>query len=122
MVAPRGTANTIPFSCYNTSIERGIAQLGIVAGNASDVALGQIWGNTQVIADTCYATQNETGRLIGTAFVARDMMCIVDALGEDGMLRYWGKQSFPVLEHPKLNSHRILIRHHLGINRRRHVP
>lgn len=95
--APRGTANTIPFSCYNTSIERSIAQLGIVAGNASDVALGQIWANTQVIADTCYAMQKETGGLIGTAFVARDMMCIVDALREDGMLRYWGEYRFSCL-------------------------
>ncbi|KAK4100362.1 alpha/beta-hydrolase [Parathielavia hyrcaniae] len=88
--APRGTSNTIPFSCYDTSVERSIAQLGIVAGNASDVALGQLWANRQIAAETCYARQNETGGLIGTAFVARDMMCIVDALGEDGMLRYWG--------------------------------
>lgn len=27
---------------------------------------------------------------MGTAFVARDMMQIVDALKEDGLLRYWG--------------------------------
>ncbi|KAM7200718.1 TAP-like domain containing protein [Naviculisporaceae sp. PSN 640] len=27
---------------------------------------------------------------VGTTFVARDMMQIVDALGEDGLLRYWG--------------------------------
>lgn len=33
---------------------------------------------------------NVTGELIGTAFVARDMVEIIDALGEDGLLRYWG--------------------------------
>jgi hypothetical protein len=43
------------------------------------------------MADTCAAAQNETGTLLGTAFVARDMMRIVDALGEDGLLRFWGK-------------------------------
>lgn len=44
------------------------------------------------MADTCYGAQNKTGSLIGTAFVARDMMRIVDALGDgDGMLRYWGE-------------------------------
>lgn len=26
-----------------------------------------------------------------TAFTARDMLQIVDALGEDGLLRYWGE-------------------------------
>ena len=33
---------------------------------------------------------NNTGSLIGTGFVARDMMQIVEALNEDGLLRYWG--------------------------------
>lgn len=32
---------------------------------------------------------------MGTAFVVRDMMRIVDALGEDGMLRYWGVLTRP---------------------------
>jgi hypothetical protein len=44
-----------------------------------------------VFADTCYAANSNTGSLIGTAFTARDMMQIVDALGGDGLLRYWGK-------------------------------
>ncbi|KAM7195852.1 TAP-like domain containing protein [Rhypophila sp. PSN 637] len=30
------------------------------------------------------------GEYVGTTFVARDMTQIVDALGEDGLLRYWG--------------------------------
>ncbi len=41
-------------------------------------------------AEACYSTMNATGELIGTAFVARDMVEIIDALGEDGLLRYWG--------------------------------
>ena len=34
---------------------------------------------------------NDTERFLGTAIVARDMLNTVDALHEDGMLRYWGK-------------------------------
>jgi hypothetical protein len=30
------------------------------------------------------------GSLLGTAFVARDLIQVVDGLEEDGMLRYWG--------------------------------
>ena len=33
---------------------------------------------------------SDTGKFIGTAFVARDMLRITDALGGDGQLRYWG--------------------------------
>lgn len=61
-----------------------------VAGKASDVALGLVWAKASLLSARCTAVQNKTGRLIGTAFVARDMMRVVDALGEDGMLRYWG--------------------------------
>lgn len=43
---------------------------------------------------------NERGGLIGTAFVARDLMSVVDALGEDGMLRFWGERWWPVFPNP----------------------
>lgn len=33
---------------------------------------------------------NATGEFIGTAFVARDMLRIIDAIDGDGQLRYWG--------------------------------
>ena len=43
-------------------------------------------------AQTCAnATYNAAGQLIGTAFVARDVLSIVNALGEDGLIRYVGK-------------------------------
>lgn len=38
----------------------------------------------------------QASTLVGTAFVARDLMSIVNALGEDGMIRYWG-QSYGTL-------------------------
>jgi pimeloyl-ACP methyl ester carboxylesterase len=48
------------------------------------------WQSAGEIADFCATQASDTDSLIGTAFVARDMMQIVDALGEDGMLRYYG--------------------------------
>lgn len=62
-----------------------------LVGNASDVVVGDTWAKSVLYANTCAAVQNKTGNLIGTAFVARDMMQIVDALQEDGLLRYWGE-------------------------------
>jgi len=47
----------------------------------------------ETFANQCFYNAGTTGALISTAFVARDMMQIVDALGEDGLLRYWGKFS-----------------------------
>ncbi|KAM5350785.1 hypothetical protein ACJ41O_007290 [Fusarium nematophilum] len=48
------------------------------------------WENITALADACYESQQEYGRYISTAFTARDMMQIVDALDEDGKLQYWG--------------------------------
>jgi hypothetical protein len=63
----------------------------LILGNSSDVALGRLWTRGVINANLCLRKANETGRLIGTAFVARDLISVVDALDEDGMLRYWGK-------------------------------
>lgn len=34
------------------------------------------------------------GELVGTAYVARDLLMLINALGEDGLLRYWGEILF----------------------------
>lgn len=57
---------------------------------ASDTALGYIWGAKQIQGARCLLEAPETGELIGTAFVARDIMQVVDALEEDGMVRFLG--------------------------------
>lgn len=88
----RGTGNTLPFSCYKDDEERLASHWRApVATNASDISLGQVWAEVKNKADACVHAQNETGRLIGTAFTARDIMNVVDALDEDGKLRYFGK-------------------------------
>lgn len=93
---PRGTGNTIPFQCNLT------AQLGtittpqkrdvgtLLSTNLTEVFLNGGWEAAGQLADYCSSEANETATLIGTAFVARDMIEIVDALGEDGLLRYYG--------------------------------
>ncbi|KAF2165669.1 hypothetical protein M409DRAFT_23959 [Zasmidium cellare ATCC 36951] len=89
---PRGTGNdSLRFTCYDTEQERVLAQLNDrPLFNSSDVAPGEAWGLGRLLANDCGKAQNQTGELVGTAFTARDMMAIVDALDEDGLLRYWG--------------------------------
>jgi hypothetical protein len=119
-----GTGNTLRFSCYNSSSDRTLGQLDwSIAGNSSDVAEGRLWGGTKILADNCYAAQNKTGNLVGTAFVARDMMKIVDALGEDGLLRYWGNIIDKAIALVHLTDYlRLLVRYYFGSNCCRHVP
>ncbi|CAG9979506.1 unnamed protein product [Clonostachys byssicola] len=86
---PRGTGKTLPFECFADNLSRAVGMPAQV-GNATDVVVGETWAKSTLYGSTCAAVQNMTGNLIGTAFVARDMMQIVDALKEDGLLRYWG--------------------------------
>ncbi|KAF2145297.1 uncharacterized protein K452DRAFT_316367 [Aplosporella prunicola CBS 121167] len=86
---PRGTGKTLTFSCYEDPSDGYVAAGPLKAGNSSDTAPGEIWASASVFADDCRAEAEEIGSLIGTSFVARDMMEIVNALGENG-LKYWG--------------------------------
>ncbi|KAK0663367.1 Carboxylesterase B [Lasiodiplodia hormozganensis] len=89
---PRGVGKTMQFLCYKTAAEIESVDLRYPreSGNASDTTLGELWANMGVRAGICKDRGGDIGELLGTAFVARDLMRIVDALGEDGMLRYWG--------------------------------
>jgi hypothetical protein len=59
------------------------------------VTLGKNFANGKVLAGICGEKAKDIGTLVGTAYVARDMMQIVDALGGDRLLRYWG-ESMPL--------------------------
>jgi hypothetical protein len=87
----RGTGNTIQFSCTNNNVDTNNMLNELKFGNSSDVALGRLWAQGAINSDLCFQKSNATGSLIGTAFVARDLISVVDALDEDGMLRYWGE-------------------------------
>ncbi|EMR68213.1 putative tap domain-containing protein [Eutypa lata UCREL1] len=88
---PRGTGNTIDFVCYENDIEMLTSlyeqqQLG----NSSEVALGRQWAWASTEANRCQERAAVNGSLLSTAFVARDLMQVAEALEDDGLLRYWG--------------------------------
>ncbi|KAL2671271.1 hypothetical protein Neosp_013851 [[Neocosmospora] mangrovei] len=89
-----GTGRTIPFSCRsNNNLARREDELDELAWPMVDTWPSfkeQGWANVGHIADQCFNLQQKYGRYIGTVATARDMLAIVNALGEDGQLRYWG--------------------------------
>ncbi|OAG09644.1 alpha/beta-hydrolase [Paraphaeosphaeria sporulosa] len=92
----RGTGDTLPVECYDPeSIYDQAEQFKAAAmipqlTNASSSALGLIWASAGAAAIRCHKSARDTLPYISTAFTARDFIQVVDALGEDGMLRYWG--------------------------------
>ena len=48
-------------------------------------------------AECAKGPMRDMGELMGTAFVARDINAICDALDEDGLIRYWGMSYGTVL-------------------------
>ncbi|KAF4429390.1 hydrolase or acyltransferase (alpha beta hydrolase superfamily) [Fusarium acutatum] len=98
---PRGTGRTIPFICNGTgpgtstnlTSAKGLRRREfntIPQAETWDIVRNQTWGLAGTLADNCYESRQDTGRFIGTPFVARDMISIVDALGQGPMLNYWG--------------------------------
>lgn len=105
----RATLDTIPFTCHSDESEKLIWDYAnkAVSGNSSDTALGELWAITQNYVDKC---KNSTyaasiGDKIGTAYIARDLISVVDALGEDGLLRFWGKKCFRGIRFLALLTH-----------------
>ncbi|KAK4182951.1 TAP-like protein-domain-containing protein [Podospora australis] len=96
---PRGTANTLRFTCFANQTERTLANAKYpLLAASSEGDLTRIVANSHAVSNLCaeaHAPNDLTTRpsiptLIGTSFVARDLMQVVDALGEDGLLRFWG--------------------------------
>ncbi|KAI1432009.1 TAP-like protein-domain-containing protein [Xylaria sp. CBS 124048] len=89
---PRGVADTFTFSCFANATDRVdiTGQLGL--GNSSDTERGVIWAAGKNYADACaeYPDAQKKGPLIGSSTTAHDAMQIVDAVEEDGLLRFWG--------------------------------
>jgi hypothetical protein len=51
------------------------------------------WERGAIDANICKEDGNadEIGEFIGTAFVARDILRVAEAISEDGLIRYWGE-------------------------------
>ncbi|GAM86955.1 hypothetical protein ANO11243_049760 [Dothideomycetidae sp. 11243] len=95
---PRGTGNTLTYSCYDSQQERAAAlEKTPEASDATNTSLIEVWDASGAVAEACASKAAAFGELVGTAFTARDMMQIVDALNEDGLLRYWGHSYGTVL-------------------------
>lgn len=83
----------LQFSCYNSDEERLLATSPhplCIFPEASDTAVGKLWAEGQGLADRCFEKMKDVGEFIGTAFTARDVMQIVDALDEGPLLNYYG--------------------------------
>ncbi|KAL8691914.1 MAG: hypothetical protein Q9224_004072 [Gallowayella concinna] len=88
---PRGVGDTIPFSCFTNDSSRRIYNVKApMFLNSSDTAIGAIWAARKTLVRSCLENAKDRGELVGTGYVARDMMQIVDALNEGGLLNYMG--------------------------------
>ena len=97
--------NVVPFSnaWWNSQYQSNVAQ-------------------GQKCADPAY---NTAGQLIGSAFVARDIKAMAEALGQDGYIRYWGSysQTAPSVPSCLLTRYsRLLVRHLIGSHCCSNVP
>ena len=89
---PRGTGSNIPYQCPDLSLQPDYVQLQDMALPLDDPAgLNARYLEYTQQGELCGEPEyKELGELIGTAFVARDIKAIFDALDEDGYIRYWG--------------------------------
>jgi hypothetical protein len=90
-----GAAKTFTASCFNSTQDRESTyynDINIISDPEDTAAIGRLWGGSQVLSNACYNYPGfrEKGSLVSTAFSARDLMQIVDAVESDGLLRYWG--------------------------------
>lgn len=92
LTSHRGTGRTIPFACNYTPIATSKSARGVkIPEYDFKNLLAENWEDIQHFADVCYEDNKETGAYLSTTFVVRDMVRIIDALGEDGLLRYYGR-------------------------------
>ena len=91
-----GTGRTLPFYCEpsnttDSKIKRGEYNHTIPIDDIYAQLANKQWHDGGIFAEECANTPGmaDIGPYIGTSFVARDMLSIIDALGED-KLQYWG--------------------------------
>ncbi|KAH7396098.1 Alpha/Beta hydrolase protein [Pyrenochaeta sp. MPI-SDFR-AT-0127] len=100
----RGTGRTLPFTCLpsnNTSntITRRNTNFTIPQSDMPSILASKAWDDAGVFVQSCADTEgnSDIARYLSTPFVARDLLNIVDALNEDGLLRFWGRSYSSVL-------------------------
>ncbi|KAJ4377477.1 hypothetical protein N0V83_000302 [Neocucurbitaria cava] len=100
----RGTGRTMPFACIpsnstSSTLSRRATNFTIPQADAYSILTSKAWDDAGVFVETCANTEGnaDIAQYLSTAFVARDMLNIVDALNEDGLLRFWGRSYSTVL-------------------------
>ncbi|KAM3420245.1 hypothetical protein BST61_g3534 [Cercospora zeina] len=92
----RGTGRTIPFSCpNNTTLQKRSNQyinqtVDLPSVDSWALFKNKAWAEGGLLAERCYEAQQDTGRYLSTAFVARDLRAIAEVINDDGSLRFWG--------------------------------
>ncbi|KAL4936843.1 hypothetical protein BDV06DRAFT_216351 [Aspergillus oleicola] len=86
----RGTVETVPLKCFNDPIQEYKAFFSQTPAKSADTRAAELWTRGTVDSEACAAVGAKNGSVQTTAFVARDLISAVDALEEDGLLRYWG--------------------------------
>lgn len=82
----------MPFTCYDRVFwAQKFWEDPIAPNDPDEIPLGKLWSRGSVVSKFCAEKEIATGRLIGTPFVARDIVRVAEALGEDGLVRYWGR-------------------------------
>lgn len=91
----RGTGNIKPFSCASQALSIPLSDTPRLHRRKVEEVLEEKWELYRTAAGECLETELENGRFMSTAFLARDMLQIIIALGED--LKYWGKCLHPTV-------------------------
>ncbi|KAL2853376.1 TAP-like protein-domain-containing protein [Aspergillus pseudoustus] len=86
----RGTVDTIPLKCHRDPVQQYRMFFSQKPSNSSETSLGELWARGTADAEACSINAGKSGGVLTTAFVARDLMQVVDALEEDSLLRYYG--------------------------------
>lgn len=87
---PRGTSQEfLKFSCYTSQEDRLDGTDPTEYAEASDASLGRLWAHGKVLSDACAENAKHEGEVMSSAFVARDIMQISEALG-DKDVNYFG--------------------------------
>lgn len=86
--ANRGARNTLTIQSWDDPTANSLTTDWY---EASDTTSGQLSSESTATAELCHSNLADVVKYFGVAFVARDSMQIVEALGEDGMLQFGGK-------------------------------
>ncbi|KAJ4322004.1 hypothetical protein N0V84_005052 [Fusarium piperis] len=93
----RGTGRSIPFDCSNPTVPGAAPPRRGRNNHHLNNTWSQEWAEGAKLADDCHLHYPEYGTMLGMSFQARDLIQLVDALQEDGMLRYWGFSTGAIL-------------------------